>query len=118
MLLTLYYMAATWIQTWRIQTICNDLSRFVAQHSSIAFFAAIGAPRNAAIVANDASSSTSPVTAAIDSKAASDVVATNVIADEDTAGMLVKNARIVCVLERKVMLHVLCLYVLCARPTY
>lgn len=115
MLLTLYYMAATWIQTWRIQTVCNDLSRFVVQHSSIAFFAAIGAPRNTAIVANDASSSASTVTAVNDSN---DADATNVIADEDTAGMLVKNARIVCVLERKVMLHVLCLYVLCARPTY
>lgn len=109
MLLTLYYMAATWIQTWRIQSACNDLSRYVAQRSSIAFFyAATGSPRkqpNVALLAvADASSSSSAAAAAaattttptangVDESTANVVDAADsvIIADEDIAGKLVKT---------------------------
>lgn len=38
MLLTLYFMAATWIQSWRLRTIYTKLSQFIQQNASIVFY--------------------------------------------------------------------------------
>lgn len=38
MLLTIYFMAATWIQSWRLRTIYNRLSQYMTQNASVVFY--------------------------------------------------------------------------------
>ncbi|KAL7728868.1 hypothetical protein ACLKA6_004211 [Drosophila palustris] len=38
-MLTLYYVSATFVQSWRIQRACNKIAEHLAQSSSIAFYA-------------------------------------------------------------------------------
>lgn len=38
MLLTIYFMAATWIQSWRLRTIYAKLSQYMTQDASVVFY--------------------------------------------------------------------------------
>lgn len=38
MLLTIYFMAATWIQSWRLRTIYAKLSQYMTQNASVVFY--------------------------------------------------------------------------------
>lgn len=38
-MLTLYYVSATFLQSWRINKICQKITEQLAQHASITFYA-------------------------------------------------------------------------------
>lgn len=38
MLLTLYYMAATWIQSWRLRSICGKIGQQIKDKTSVVFY--------------------------------------------------------------------------------
>lgn len=85
MLLTLYFIAATWMQSWRLQRVYAHLSRFVAQRTSIAFVAA--APVSAAEPQTSAVDGVGTITDDAANVADSRRKSSSVIGDtEDTSG--------------------------------
>lgn len=90
MLLTLYFMAAAWIQSWRLQSVCTHLSRFVAQRATIAFYATASAPVND-IGVGDLATSSCDLNAASANKEDASGGSSQIGDDDDVAGKSVKN---------------------------